>query len=418
MLYLTMEFIAIAFHLVSFLLAVLAAALLIWVNQERKHSNRLLACILLLFSGQNLIHILLFSRLILHAPWLLRAFAPTTFLIGPVVYIYFRSILYDEIKFRKYDWLFILPATLTIINFLPYYFLPETDKINYLLEHFYSQNPSQDSGRGILPTVMYYTIRACWSAIFLFLCFRLIYRFRATNTPELLANNKVLLKWLFTFNCILASIWIVTLFNNLIPELNNWQPRISNILFGATIFFICLQLFIRPQILYGVFQPIADIKLKDNKNPAQDIMIPQANTGIGSLDELNQETTESTLQISLADQIKYKTLIEKYFLERKPFIQTAYSLEQMANDTHIPRYLLSAFINREYGMGFREFLNRHRVNYFKDNINKESWENLTLEAIAVECGFHSRSTFINNFKKITGKTPSDFLKNKTGVQPS
>ena len=358
-----MEIIAIAFHLVSFLLAVLAAALLLWVNQERKHSNRLLAFILLLFAGQNLIHILLFSRLILSAPWLLRAFAPTTFLLGPVVFIYVRSVLKDEIKFRKYDWLLLIPGILAIINFIPYYILPEIEKLNYLNDNFYSQKPSQDSGRGILPTTIYYIIRVCWSGIFLFLTFRMISRFKGEKTSEFLSNNKILLNWLFTFNCILASAWMVTLFQIFSPGLNNILPRINNVLFGATIFFICLQLFVRPQILYGIFQPLHNIKSGEMKTPSQDIIMHQNIAEPDSRELLQIEPAESALHISQADQLRYKTLIEKFFKEETPFLQTSYSLEHMANDTQIPRYLLSAIINREYGMGFREFLNRYRVDY-------------------------------------------------------
>ena len=63
--------------------------------------------------------------------------------------------------------------------------------------------------------------------------------------------------------------------------------------------------------------------------------------------------------------------------------------------------------------GFREFLNRYRVDYFKENLEKPGWKNLTLEAIAAECGFNSRITFISNFKKITGTTPSEYIKTAT-----
>ena len=295
---------------------------------------------------------------------------------------------------------------------MPYYILTETEKIDYLDEHFYSQKPSQDSGRGILPTTIYYVIRACWSALFLFIGFRLISRFRAINSPELITNNKILLNWLFTFNCILTAVWMISVFNILIPGLSNSQPRINNVLFGATIFFICVQLFIRPQILYGIFQPLSNTNSGATKKFTQNNITNQAISEMDQLNIFRNKPAEATLQISHDDQLRYKTLIEQYLNEKKPFLQTTYSLEQMVIDTQIPRYILSAFINREYGMGFREFLNRYRVDYFKSNLNKLSWNNLTLEAIAEECGFQSRSTFINNFKKITGQTPSDFLKNK------
>jgi len=78
----------------------------------------------------------------------------------------------------------------------------------------------------------------------------------------------------------------------------------------------------------------------------------------------------------------------------------------------VPRYTLSAFINREYNMGFREYLNRYRIKYMLANINNPEWEHYTLEAIALECGFSSRSTFINNFKEIIGETPSSYFKNR------
>jgi AraC-like DNA-binding protein len=36
-------------------------------------------------------------------------------------------------------------------------------------------------------------------------------------------------------------------------------------------------------------------------------------------------------------------------------------------------------------------------------------QKLTLEAIGLECGFGSRTNFYNAFKKVTGKTPSEYL---------
>ena len=141
-----------------------------------EHSNRLLAFILIFFAVQNLIFILLFTRLILEVPWLIRLAAPTTFLLAPAAYIYTRSILNDELTFKK-DWLFLIPAILTLVNFIPYYLLPAQEKINYLNENFYGQHQGLDAGRGFIPSKLYYIIRICWSAIFIFFSFKMIYHF-------------------------------------------------------------------------------------------------------------------------------------------------------------------------------------------------------------------------------------------------
>jgi AraC-like DNA-binding protein len=409
-----MEVLNIAFHLVSFLLALLAAFLLLWVNDERKHSNRLLAFVLFLFAVQNLMFMLLFSRLMLQVPWLLRVFGPSTFLIGPLAFVYIRSVLSDELKFRKYDWLLLIPAIFTIINFIPYYLLPAHEKISYLNNNFYNKTQSQDSGRGMLPSAIYYAIRVCWSAIFIFWGFRLIYLFRKKNTTELLAKNKILLNWLFTFNCLLTAVLIVTVSKIFIPTIKNTRLTVADILLGATILFICLQLFMRPQILYGIFKPLPKVAIINSTPSIPEVLLHQPAPPLICIDNgtVKPEEIAEVICSDQAEQFRYKNLVETYFREKKPFLQLDYSLEQLVTDTHIPRYILSAFINREYGMGFREFLNRYRVEYLIANLDKPEWQNFTLEAIATECGFSSRITFLKNFKQITGQTPSKYIKEK------
>jgi AraC-like DNA-binding protein len=404
-----MENINLGFHIISFLLALLAASILFIFNAERKHSNRLLAFLILLFAYQNLIFLLLFSKIILKVPFLMRSLAPTTFLFGPVSYLYIRSVLNDELKFRKYDWLLILPSVLVLINFIPYYLLPKQEKINYIIDNFYGQKQTQDPGRGYIPSLLYYLIRILWSGIFLFLNFRLIIRFRSSNTPALLRGNKNLLNWLFIFNFLLAVVWIATILRVFMPTLKNAHLTIADLLFGFTIIFICLQLFIRPQILYGIYSPLS-LKETEHKLVTTQPGYSDQQKMIGN--EGNPETMQSlqAKTIDLQTQINYKTRIENCFNQQKPYLNPDYSLEQMVIDVGIPRYILSAFINREYGMGFREFLNRYRIEFFIENLNDSSWSNLTLEAIAWQCGFNSRSTFISHAKKVTGKTPSELMK--------
>ncbi len=179
----------------------------------------------------------------------------------------------------------------------------------------------------------------------------------------------------------------------------------ADIMLGGTILYICLSLFIRPQILYGVFQPL----------PSNVHMTISSQNSLKfgfKTDFLDSNVLENNfLNDNQIEQLRYKNAIEAYFIEQKQFLQPGYSLHHLVLDIHIPRYILSAFINKEYGMGFREFLNRKKVEYIIANYNKPEWKQYTLEAIASECGYSSRTTFIKNFKVITGKTPSEYFKN-------
>lgn len=402
-----MEIINNIFHSISGLFALLAAIVLIFINKDQPHSNRLLATVLILFGIQNILLLMLFTGFMLKVPWLGRVFAPTTFLIAPAAYLYFRSVVQNEMKFKKWDFLLLIPSVLTVINYLPYYLLPLSEKIDLLQKTYYSQTPYPDPGFGYLPSNVFYGIRVLWSATWIFKAYQLLFRFKNTIPDKVLHTNTALLRWLFTFNHLLSAILLAVLLKIFIPTIKNSTIAPSDILLGITVLVICLQLFFKPNILYGVYFPLTlkkDIPPEENRGIMPHPVIKR------EADPLPENGTIPQEYIDLETAFKYKELLETHFLTNKPYLNTEYSLDQLVRDLHIPRYTLSAFINREYGMGFREFINRYRVDYFKKNCIHPKWTQFTLEAMAAECGFASRITFIKNFKEIAQMTPSDYLK--------
>jgi AraC-like DNA-binding protein len=402
-----MEIINYIFHSVSCLFALLAAIVLIFVNKDQQHSNRLLALILILFAVQHILLMLLFTGYMLKVPWLVRVFAPTTFLIAPAAYLYFRSVVHNEMKFKKWDFLLCIPALLTIINFLPYYLLPLSEKIELLQQTFYSQTPHPDPGIGYLPSNVFYGIRILWSAIWIIMGYRLLIQFKKSLPEKVLQTNTALYRWLFTFNLLLTAILLTVMMKIFIPVLKNSTITPSDILLGITVLVICLQLFFKPQILYGVYFPISmekNFPAKQSQSFLQHPVLNKEPETVAINDSLLQDN------IDLETAYRYKQLLETHFHTHKPYLNSEYSLDRLVYDLRIPRYTISAFINREYGMGFREFINRYRVDYFKENCTQPHWKQYTIEAMAAECGFASRITFIKNFKEITQMTPSDYVK--------
>jgi AraC-like DNA-binding protein len=94
--------------------------------------------------------------------------------------------------------------------------------------------------------------------------------------------------------------------------------------------------------------------------------------------------------------------------EGKPFLRFGYGIRDLADDVKIPAYQLSAFLNREIGLNFNDFLNQHRVRYCEELIQKGLVSQLNLKGLALECGFNNRNTLTTAFKKFTGFTPSRY----------
>jgi len=70
---------------------------------------------------------------------------------------------------------------------------------------------------------------------------------------------------------------------------------------------------------------------------------------------------------------------------------------------------LSQIINQYEEKNFYDFVNSYRVEEFITLAKKDIDKNFNLLGLAYEAGFNSKSSFNQVFKKITGKTPSEFL---------
>lgn len=86
------------------------------------------------------------------------------------------------------------------------------------------------------------------------------------------------------------------------------------------------------------------------------------------------------------------------------------NLAHLAKRLDINSRLLSAFINDQIGCSFYDFINRYRIETVKSMLKDEEFKNLTIEGVANEAGFKSKSSFNAAFKKHTHMTPREFLR--------
>jgi AraC-like DNA-binding protein len=103
-----------------------------------------------------------------------------------------------------------------------------------------------------------------------------------------------------------------------------------------------------------------------------------------------------------------KIIIERGLEKNALFLKPGYTINEFSKDIGIPVYQISKCITQYAGMGFIDFINQKRILYCVQKLDSGDWKNITVEAIAQECGFNNRNSFTNAFKKFKGVSPSEY----------
>lgn len=105
-----------------------------------------------------------------------------------------------------------------------------------------------------------------------------------------------------------------------------------------------------------------------------------------------------------------KEALLKYFEEEQPYLNSELKLEDVSNAIHHSKTRVSQVLNQYLQSNFADFTNTYRIQVFKEKAEEGLIQQYTLSALSKECGFSSRSSFFHSFKKITGQTPLEYLK--------
>lgn len=109
-----------------------------------------------------------------------------------------------------------------------------------------------------------------------------------------------------------------------------------------------------------------------------------------------------------------KLQLIQYMEDEKPYLNPELKLDDIAQAINCPKTKISQVLNQYLDTNFSNFISKYRIEMFKKKAAEGLLHQYTLSALAKECGFSSRSSFFHTMKKLTGQTPSEFLKD-TGI---
>jgi AraC-like DNA-binding protein len=376
--------------------AIILSLLLLYFRRENFRTVIFLSLTLICLSIIGLTHTVVRGA---GPVWLLailfNSATPLYFLVGPFLFFHVRSVLNDRYSIaRKEVWHFV-PAFLVILNNMPYFVLPFKDKKG--IAQSIRDNQDTIISLDINLLFSFTTVALVRPVIIIIYAVAgafLLYTFSKNRASASLGDLpasqvKSTFNWLLFF-C--GAVMLLAFGNLVMGYVFVYYPNLRSLnltilLQALVVFSIPASLLFFPQVLYGI--PIPSTMSRATKP------IPRG------------KRKEPEVQISFDE---LALLIQAVMETEKPYLQTDFTLEDLAILMKVPKHHLYYCFNEVMKVKFVDLRTDLRVAHAKELLKKIHQMNITIEAVGEASGFSSRSSFYRSFKDKTGLTPSDFVK--------
>ena len=100
-----------------------------------------------------------------------------------------------------------------------------------------------------------------------------------------------------------------------------------------------------------------------------------------------------------------------YIEDTKIYTNADLKLKDIADTLHLSAPKLSQIFNLYMKENYYDFINRYRLDEFKQLIEAGEHKRVTITALSEKCGFR-KSNFYSTFRKVEGMSPAEYLKTK------
>lgn len=371
------------------------AALLISMKKHHK-ANLILTLLILISSFQAFLNAFDNRSFFLEFPHLSKISWLLPSLFGPLIYL-FAVLLTDGNKKRKFPLaLHFIPFLIYLISLLPYFIKSAHYKIDYLSNF---EAASKDDF-GLLTQLSIPLI-----FIYLLVTWRYLVKYKRQLFLTFSQIEKRKVDWLRQFVVIVLAILLITAIAFYAEKFNvpyfSWLYNYTYFLVVFLIYWIGYKTLSQPEIFtketstQNITLTEINPEKPDHRKPDESAPVP-----------VKYQKT----QLSPDQKLRLKNQLLAYMSQHKPYLQPELTIQDLADQAGIARYAISQIINDDLGKNFYDFVNSYRIDEFKRNITQPEFSHLNILAVALESGFNSKATFNNAFKKITGITPSHYVK--------
>jgi AraC-like DNA-binding protein len=350
-------------------------------GENRKNQANLFQGILLLAIALNNVEIfIMYTGYIVNCLYLVDFSEPIAFVIGPALYLLTRSRARGKVD-RK-EFLHFLTPLIYFILLFPFFLTTDDYRYNSFMGAYHPDGPYRDTHGIVEPRNMItsHATEFILSSLFIYIvlsAIEIVKAFRAKREPFWKTTNPVL-ALLKNEVLVIAGLFVLIVIVKLLNRSDT----------GDHLFAACISL----SVYLTSFRLIK-------------------HSGFFKQATLDDTAKYKSSTLSSGQREDILSRLKRVMDAEKPFLNPMFSLPDLADKLKISVHQLSQAINEGLSKTFFELTAEYRVNEAKRLLKEQS--NIKIEEIAEQVGYSSKSSFNTVFKKITGKTPSEFRSEKT-----
>ena len=395
--------IVIAFFLASLLLG----------KKNKSIADKILAVWLVFIGLHLLVFYLHFTGKIYQMPWILGWEMPLPLVHGPFLYLYAAALMNRLPRNLKWILVHFIPVVLTMVYLIRFFTLGSAERVQVYL----------NEGSGFESFMTTRTIAIIISGLgYVTWTNLLLARHRAAIIHQFSSIEKINLKWLQYLSLGIAVIWLAVIFGG---EELTFTSVVLFVIFMGYFGIRQVGIFAPRAILDGAPLSQGSFFIEDDPEPPEAVIRKDAGNerifnrnlqpslAPSTIETENEQSekkkySKSGLSPEMAQNLHRE--LSQMMEREKLFSESELSLAALAKKLNVHPNYLSQVINEIEGKNFYDYINSLRIEEFKRLVAMPSNQQYTILSMAYECGFNSKSSFNRFFKKATGVSPSEYLR--------
>ncbi len=392
----------------------LTVALFAWRKGNRR-ANIILATLFAMMSLAMWNTYLNLSGLYHTWTFTIRVYDAMRLLNGPLIYCYVREMVVRPLHRR--DLLHFAPTLVYVVWLIPFFLSPDAEKIRFLEQTL--EGNSQEY-------IVFAAVRPWVALVYYVISMRLLSEYSRRIQERFASLEVVGLQWLWNIvlgltamSAMVAIASLGTLFGHVRPSQINTVMAMFAVLwiYGLAYFALQKTMDYSSELRQLLAEPL-DIPdstpffLLPGGEPILPLSVGIEQKRIAG-NQVNTQSAQHYLPTASQEDLAPETLqvlanhLIRFMDEHKPYLDNQLTLQKLATMTEIPAYRISDILNKHLGLNFFDFVNRARVEEWA-RLVENTPASLTIQELAFQVGFNSKSSFNTAFKKHTGQTPSEY----------